>query len=154
MTGEGTGGPALAAGKEAEVRASFARQGLMRAAGAVLTGLAPGRCTIELPFSDAVGQQRGFFHGGIVGALADTAGGYAAMALLPAGADVLTIEYKINFLRPASGERLVAEGAVLRSGRSVSVTRADVFVEQAGRRLLCAALQQSIVHAPGREEGR
>lgn len=142
-------GPELPEGKEAEVRASFARQGLMRAIGAVLTTLAPGRCTIELPFSEGVGQQQGFFHGGAIGALADTAGGYAALTLLPPGSEVLTLEYKINFLRPAAGGRLVAEGAVLRAGRSVSVTRVDVHVETAGRRALCAALQQSIMRAPG-----
>ena len=135
--------------KAAEVRASFARQGLMRGIGAVLTNLAPGSCTIELPFSEGVGQQQGFFHGGIIGALADTAGGYAALTLLPAGSEVLTLEYKINFLRPAAGDRLVAEGTVLRAGRSVSVTRVDVLIEAGGRRALCAALQQSIMRAPG-----
>lgn len=147
--GGGAQGPGLAPEKEAEVRASFARQGLMRGIGAALTALAPGRCTLELPFSDAVGQQQGFFHGGIIGALADTAGGYAAMTLLPPGSEVLTLEYKINFLRPAAGERLVAEGTVLRAGRSVSVTRVDVHVAAGVRLLLCAALQQSIMRVAG-----
>ena len=139
---------ALTAEKETEVRANFARQGLMRSLGATLTAVEAGRCVIELPFSEAVAQQRGFFHGGIVGAIGDTAGGYAAMTLLPAGADVLTLEYKINFLRPAAGGRIVAEGTVLRAGRSVVVTRVDVYVESDGDRLLCAALQQSIMRAP------
>lgn len=131
------------------VRESFARQGLMRAIGASLTDLAPGRCTIALPFSDAVSQQQGFFHGGIIGAIADTAGGYAALSLLPPGSEVVTLEYKINFLRPAAGQRLVAEGSVLRAGRSVTVTRVDVFIEADGERRLCAALQQSIMRAAG-----
>ncbi len=139
----------LPPGKEDEVRASFARQGLMRAIGAELVALAPGRCTLELPFSDAVGQQRGFFHGGVVGALADTAGGYACLTLLPPGSEVLSLEYKINFLRPAAGRRLVAEGTVLRAGRSVAVARVDVHVvaEDGDGRALCAALQQSCVPA-------
>lgn len=135
----------LADGKEAEVRASFARQGMMADLGAVLSHVGAGACVIELPFSARVGQQQGFFHGGAVGALADTAGGYAALTLLPPGGDVVTLEYKVNFLRPAAGDRLIAEGTVLRSGRSVTVTRADVYVVAAGRRLLCAALQQSVM---------
>ncbi|WP_135467146.1 PaaI family thioesterase [Crenalkalicoccus roseus] len=137
----------LPAGKAAEVRASFARQGLMCAIGAAITELGPGRCALELPFSEGVSQQHGFFHGGIVGALADTAGGYAALTLLPVGSEVLTLEYKINFLRPAAGRRLLAEGAVLRAGRSVLVTRVDVFVLEEGQRHACAALQQSIMRA-------
>ena len=139
---------ALTAETETEVRANFARQGLMRSLGATLMEVEAGRCVIELPFSEAVAQQRGFFHGGTVGAIGDTTGGYAALTLLPVGADVLTLEYKINFLRPAAGGRIVAEGSVLRAGRTVVVTRVDVYVESDGGRLLCAALQQSIMRAP------
>jgi uncharacterized protein (TIGR00369 family) len=83
----------------------------------------------------------------VIGALADTAGGYAAMTLLPVGCEVLTLEYKINFLRPATGTRLIAEGTVLRLGQSVIVTRADVFCRGGDSRRLCAAMQQSIVRA-------
>jgi uncharacterized protein (TIGR00369 family) len=135
--------------RAAGIRASFASQGLMGANGAVITALAPGRCTIELPFSDRVSQQNGFFHGGIVGAIADTAGGYAALTLLPGGSDVLTVEYKINFVRPAVGDKIIAEGVVIRAGRSVSVTRVDVYVQLRGEeeRKLCAALQQTIIRA-------
>ena len=138
----------LSAEKEGEVRASFARQELMRAIGAELAALGPGRCAVGLPFSEKVGQQHGFFHGGVIGAVADTAGGYAALSVLPVGSEVVTLEYKVNFLRPAAGDRLLAEGSVLRAGRSVTVTRVDVFVEARGGRQLCAALQQSIVLAP------
>jgi uncharacterized protein (TIGR00369 family) len=145
MTGGRTKPEQLSAEKEGEVRASFARQGLMRAIDAELVTLEPGRCTVEVPFSESVGQQQGFFHGGVIGALADTAGGYAALSLLPVGSEVVTLEYKINFLRPAAGDRLSAEGSVLRAGRSVTVTRVDVFVEACGRKRLCAALQQSIM---------
>ncbi len=130
--------------KISEVRESFGRQGLMASIGASCKDLSRGRCAIDLPFSQLVSQQQGFFHGGIIGALADVAGGYAAMTLLPTGRDVLTLEYKINFLKPAAGDRLIADGVVLRVGRSVCVTRADVFVERAGYRELCAAMQQSM----------
>ena len=132
--------------------ASFARQGLLRTIGAELTSLAPGRCVITLPFSEKIAQQQGFFHGGVIGAIADTAGGYAALSLLPHGSEVLTLEYKINFVRPAAGDRLVAEGTVLRAGRSICVTRADVFFERDGQRGFCAALQQSMMRAPDPKE--
>ena len=134
--------------KAAEVLASFARQGLMRSIGATLAEIAPGRCTIELPFAEALGQQQGFFHGGIVASLGDNAGGYAALSLMPLGSECVTLEYKVNFLRPAAGERLIAAGSVLRAGRTVTVTRVDVFIEQGARRVLCAALQQSIMASP------
>jgi uncharacterized protein (TIGR00369 family) len=147
MTRERTGPEGLSGEMESEARANFARQGLMRAIGAELAALGPGRCTVQVAFSESVGQQQGFFHGGVIGAVADTAGGYAALSLLPVGSEVVTLEYKINFLRPAAGDRLVAEGSVLRAGRSVMVTRVDVFVEARGRRSLCAALQQSIMRA-------
>ena len=135
---------------DTELRASFASQGLLQTIGAVLSETAPGRCVIALPFSEAVTQHNGFFHGGVVGMLADTAGGYAALTLLPPGSDILTLEYKINFLRPAAGPRIVAEANVLRAGRSVVVTRVDIYVDSDGGRVLCAALQQSIMRAPGK----
>ena len=138
----------LSDAKRREVEASFARQGLMRTIGAVLTEVAPGRCVIDLPFSDAVGQQQGFFHGGIIAAVGDNAGGYAALSLMPENSEVVTLEYKVNFLRPAAGERLVAEGTVLRAGRQVTVTRVDVLIVQGRRRVLCAALQQSLMASP------
>ncbi len=138
--------------KATEVRASFAASGFMRSLGVEITALSPGHCRLAAPFSDAVSQQLGFFHGGAIGAIADTAGGYAALTRMPMGSEVVTLEYKINFLRPAAGDRLVAEGRVLRAGRSVLVTRVDVFVENGGRRSLCAALQQSLMRAPSRED--
>ena len=131
--------------RRAAIAASFDRQGFLRTIRARLAHLSAGHCTIELPFGDAVSQQHGFFHGGVVGTLADVAGGYAAMTMVEAGRDVLTLEYKINFVRPATGAVLTARGEVLRAGRSVIVTRVDIF--DADDRL-CAAMQQSIVPAP------
>jgi len=131
--------------RQAAITASFDRQGFLRTIGARLVHLGAGHCTIELPFGDAVSQQHGFFHGGVVGTLADVAGGYAAMTMIEADRDVLTLEYKINFVRPATGAVLTARGEVLRAGRSVIVTRVDIF-DAEGR--LCAAMQQSIVPAP------
>lgn len=140
----------LATERRQEILASFARQGFLTGMGARVLALRAGRCALEMPFGSAVTQQHGFFHGGAVGALADSAGGYAAMTLVPDGTDVLTLEYKINFLRPASGETLVAEGTVLRAGRTVTITRVDVHACDGERRTLCAAIQQSIMQAPTR----
>ena len=85
------------------IRASFARQGMMRTLGIRLGEIAPGRVVLELPFGETVGQQQGMFHGAAIGAIGDVAGGYAALSLMPAGSEVVTVEYKINFVRPAKG---------------------------------------------------
>ena len=127
------------------VRASFARQGLMRLIGAEMLELRPGSCTIRLPYSAAVGQQAGFFHGGVVGAVGDSAGGYAALTTMPPGSEVLSAEYKINFLRPAAGSYLLAVGTVLRAGRTLTVARVDVHCGEDGAPVLCAAIQQTLV---------
>lgn len=135
---------------EAKIRSSFAQQGLLAGLGARLAAVAPGSVTIELDYSDRVGQQVGLFHGGAIGAIADSAGGYSALTLLPAGSEVVTVEYKINFTRPASGRLIRAVGKVLRSGRSISTVRVDVDVIEHGRKYeaggqLCAAMQATFM---------
>lgn len=137
----------------ARVRASFARQAAMGLIGAELTAIEPGRVTIELPVRDDLTQQHGFVHGGIVGMIADSAGGYAAYTLMPADASVLTVEYKINMLAPAKGERLVARGEVLKPGRTLSIVRADVFAIDAGGQKLIAAMQQTLMVMHGMPDG-
>ena len=127
------------------VRGSFARQGVMRAIGAELVSVKPGVCEIRLPFSDHVSQQHGFFHGGLVATIADSAGGYAAMTLCPADTEVLTVEYKVNFLTPAKGSEIVAIGRVVKPGRTLIITRIDVEVGNGGHRALCATLQQTMM---------
>jgi len=134
---------------EARVRASFARQAVMTLVGARLTDVAPGRCTIELPYRSDLTQQHGYVHGGIVGLIADSAGGYAGYTLMPPGTGVLTVEYKINLMAPARGEVLLARGAVLRPGRTLSVVSADVYALAAGRETLVAAMQQTLMVMAG-----
>jgi uncharacterized protein (TIGR00369 family) len=129
----------------ARVRASFNRQAAMALIGAELTVVEPGRVTIELPVRDDLGQQHGFVHGGVVGMIADSAGGYCAFTLMPAGASVLTVEYKINMLAPATGERLIARGEVLKPGRTLSIVRADVYGLASGKETLIAAMQQTLM---------
>jgi len=124
------------------VTRSFAQQGLMQAMGARLATVEAGHVAITVPFSERVSQQHGLFHGAIIGALGDTAGGYAALTRMPAESEVVTVEYKVNFMRPAKGRELIADGTVLRSGKSITVCRVDVHVaDDAGNRTLVAVLQ-------------
>jgi len=139
---------------EQRVRDSFARQAAMALIGATLTRVAPGRCEIELPVRDDLTQQHKFVHGGVVGMIADSAGGYAAFTLMPADSSVLTVEYKINMLAPARGERLIARGEVMKPGRTLSIVRADVYALEAGRETLVAATQQTLMVMHGMRDER
>jgi len=130
---------------------SFAQQGLMQALGARLARIESGHVTIVVPYSDRVSQQHGLFHGAVIGAIGDSAGGYAALTQMPAGSEVVTVEYKVNFVRPAKGREMIADGTVLRSGKSITVGRVDVHVaDEAGTRTLVAVLQATFMRvAPG-----
>ncbi len=130
---------------ESRVRDSFARQAAMQLIGARLTTVEPGRCVIELRVRDDLTQQHGFVHGGVVGMIADSAGGYAGFTLMPADASVLTVEYKINMLAPASGDLLVATGEILKPGRTLAVARADVMAIRGDRKTLVATMQQTLM---------
>jgi len=130
---------------ESRVRESFTRQKVMGLIGAVLTSVAPGRVEIELPFRDDLTQQHGFFHAGVVGTIADSAGGYAAYTLMPADTSVLSVEYKINLVAPAAGERLVASGQVVRPGRTLTVCDLEVVVLKGEARTLCARGMQTLI---------
>jgi len=127
------------------VRDSFAKQGLMATLGAHIVAIEPGFCAIEMGYAAGVSQQQGYFHGGAVGAIADSAAGYAAYSLMPAGAEVLTVEYKLNLIRPAVPPTLRAEARVLRAGRTLTVCRADVFHTGPGGPEACALLQSTLM---------
>ena len=133
---------------EAVVRESFARQGLMRQIGAWLAVVEPGRVVIELPFSERLSQQGGHFHGAIAGAIGDTAGGYAALTMMPAGSEVLTVEYKINFVRPAAGQVLRADARVVRTGKTLSVAQVDLAIVDAAATTSVAFIQATFMRAP------
>jgi uncharacterized protein (TIGR00369 family) len=134
------------------VRASFARQNAMALIQASLDVVEQGRTEIHLPHWHGVEQQHGFVHGGVVGMIADSAAGYAAMTVVAANASVLTVEYKMNLVAPADGEQLVARGAVVRPGRTLIVTRAEVFAIKDGKESLCALMQQTIMVMHGKGE--
>jgi uncharacterized protein (TIGR00369 family) len=137
---------------ESRVRESFSRQTLMSTIGALLARVAPGEVDIELPFRHDLSQQHGYMHAGAVTAICDTACGYAALSLMAAGAEVLTIEYKINFVSPAIGERLVARGRVTRPGRTVTVCAGDVFAVTGAQEKLVASMLATMISLPA--EGR
>ncbi len=103
---------------------------------------------IEVPFHDDLTQQERYFHGAVTGAVADTAGGYAALTLAPPGREVLTVEYKVNFLAPAWGEKLVARGEVVSAGRRLFVCRAEVAAVENGEERTCATLLQTVSLSP------
>ncbi|RMD62626.1 MAG: PaaI family thioesterase [Alphaproteobacteria bacterium] len=123
--------------------------------GARLTRIEPGLVEIAVPYRKDLSQQHGFFHAGVTGTIADSAGGYAAYTLFPEDSSVLTTEYKINLLAPADGRMLRALGRVVRSGRTLSVCEVDVFVERDdGTERLCARMLQTLITLHGRADDR
>lgn len=135
---------------ERRTRASFAKQGVMGLLGAVLEKVEPGRVEISLAFRPELSQQHGFFHAGIISTIADSAGGYAGFTLFAPDSGVLTVEFKVNLLAAADGERAIAVGQVLRSGRTLTVCHIDAFVEKEGRRVHCATGLQTLMALAGR----
>lgn len=122
-------------------RESFARQKAMALIGATLTTVEPGYVEIELPYRDDLTQQKGYIHGGVLGMIADTACGYCAFSLMPAGCSLVTVEYKINILAPAR-RSLVAKGQVIKPGRTLTIARAEVYADD-GRHI--ASMQQTLM---------
>jgi len=130
---------------ESTVRASFARQGVMQTIGAKLERVGPGAVDIALPFREELTQQRGYVHAGIITTIADSACGYAAFTLMPAGSEVLSVEFKVNLLRPAAGERFVAEGRVVKAGKTLTVARCDVFGWEGDEAKLVATMLATMI---------
>ena len=134
------------------VRESFARQGLMKHLGAELTELSPGECEIRVQHRGELTQQHGYFHAGVTASIADSASGYAAYSMMPADSSVLTVEYKINLVAPAEGKLLIARGRVLRSGRTLKICAADVFVVNGKQEILCATSLSTVMALPGQSD--
>lgn len=129
----------------ARVRDDFARQGFMRLLGAEITRVEAGECDIALATRPDFTQQHGYVHAGVTTALADTAAGYAAFTLMPPGSSVLTVEFKQNLMNPAKGERLVARGKVEKSGRTLTVVRADVVAVSGGEETAVATMLATMI---------
>ena len=128
-----------------EVSASFAQQSFMELIGASLTLIEPGVVEITLPYRQDLTQQNGYLHAGIVTTIADSACGYAAFTLMPEGSGVLSVEFKVNLLRPAKGENFLARAEVIKAGRTLTVVRADVFALTENKRTLIATMQGTMM---------
>lgn len=137
--------PPLEAAIVERIQASFARQGAMATLGAELADVAAGHVTIAMPIEPRLSQQHGFLHAGVVVAALDSACGYAALTLMPDDAEVLTVELKVNLLAPATGDRVVAEGEVIRVGGTLTVCRGDAHTEQGSERAHVATMLATMV---------
>ncbi len=131
------------------ILASFSAQGLMATLGAELIHVAAGEVQIALMPRPELSQQHGYIHAGAITSVLDSACGYAALTVAPAGADVLTVEFKINFVRPAVAERFVALGRVAKAGRTLTFCQGEVVGEQGSGREVIAVMQATIINIPG-----
>lgn len=130
---------------EARVRENFGRQRMMRTLGAELLSVEPGMVTIAMGYRENLTQQHGYMHAGGITAIVDSACGYAALTLMEPGKEVLAVEFKVNLLRPAAGERFVATAKVLRSGRTLTVCSGEVHAENEGNQKLVAVMQATMI---------
>ncbi len=133
------------------VQESFALQGAMQTLGAQITHLAAGAVDIGLDWAPGLTQQHGFIHAGMLSAALDSACGYAGFSLMPEDAGVLTIEFKINLLAPAQGQRFRCEGRVLKPGRTIVVAEGRAYAIDNGQEKLCATMQCTLMAVHGRE---
>lgn len=137
---------------ESKVRRSFANQAFMHTLGATIARLAPGKCDIVMPSHPSLAQQHGYIHAGAVGAIADSAAGYAALTLAPPDSSVLTVEYKINLVAPAQGDSFVARARVIKSGKTLKIALSEVFSLRDGTETLCAVMTATIMILHGKPE--
>src|SRR5689334_12831808 len=128
-----------------DIKQSFGMQTVMTLIGAELTRVEPGVIEITLPYRNDLTQQHGYIHAGVITTIADSACGYAAYTLMPPGSDVLAVEFKVNLMRPAKGETFVARAEVIKSGRTLTVVRADVHVLTGKQRELVAIMQGTMM---------
>lgn len=136
----------------AKVHGSFARQAAMNLIGATFSCTNAGYTEVRLPYRDDLTQQHGFIHGGIVGMIADSACGYAGYSMMPPGASVLTVEYKINMLAPGVGDELIARSKVIKPGKTLVITQCEVHAVQGGVEKLCALMQQTLMVMHGQSD--
>ena len=129
---------------DAEVRKRFAQQPYNLSIGARVADVKPGRVEVVVPSRADLIQHNGYFHGGLIEGLADIAGGFAGWSLVEADQGMLTIEYKLNIVAPGLGDELRAVGEVVSRGRSIIVTRIDVFGSKDGEPVLCATSLQTL----------
>lgn len=140
-------------GFAARCRDSFGRQPFMDTLGIRMAVIEPGYCELHVDNRPALTQQHGFVHGGVLATLADCAAGYAAFSLMPADSSPLTVEYKLNILRPGQGETMVARARVIKPGRTLTVVDSDVYGVTGGAETLCVTSIQTLMTLHGRVDG-
>lgn len=128
-----------------KVEESFKKQAFMNTLGAKLVEVRPGFCEIHVPFSKSLTQQNGYFHAGVIATISDNTAGYAAFSLMEEHSDILTVEFKLNFLSPGKGEMLIGRGEVIKSGKTLTVCRSELYVKQGEKEKLCAAGQSTLI---------
>lgn len=134
---------------EGLVRDILDRQPIVKALGMEVETLSPGRCTLAMDFRPELAQQHGFFHAGMVSMLADNAGGMAAASLMSPGADILAVEFKVNFMAPAKGSRMLARAEVVKAGRTLTISQITVSMRDGDREVDCALMQQTCMAVGG-----
>lgn len=139
-------------GYEKKVRESFDRQQFMAHINAKLTEIKPGFCEIQVPYNEALTQQHGYFHAGVIGTIADNTAGYASFSLMEENSSILTAEFKINLLAPANGELLIGRANVIKSGKTLTICRSEVFIVSNGQEKLCAAAQATLIQLMNRAD--
>lgn len=137
---------------EARARDSFARQPMMTHLGVEMTEVAPGTCVLDMPYNRELTQQHGYIHGGALATIADSAAGYAAFTLMAPEDSPLTVEYKLNILRPGAGEHFVAKAHVIKPGRTLTVVQADVYAVRDGVESLCVTSIQTLMALSGKAD--
>ena len=137
---------------EEKVRSSFARQTVMTLIGATLADVRPGWCEIRLPFRADLCQQHGYLHAGISTTVVDSAAGFAGFSVMPAGASVLSVEFKINMLAPGDGELLIATGEVIKPGKNLVIARGDAWMVKDGKLIHSAMMQLTLMTMHGKTE--
>jgi len=132
------------------VQESFQQQAFMSTLGVELTSVEPGYCEMRLPFKASLTQQDGYFHAGIMATIADNSAGYAAFSLMQSGANVLSVEFKVNLLAPGKGEFLLAKAKVIKNGRTLKICQTEVFNEKEGELTLCAIATVTLIEIQSR----
>jgi len=130
------------------VQRAFEHQGFMKHLGVEIVDIRPGFCELHIPFREELDQHHGYFHGGVIGSLADVSGGFAGYSLLPEGQAMLTVEYKLNIIAPGAGDYLKGVGRVVKAGRTLTVTEIDVFGVKDGVETQCATAIQTLMAVP------
>lgn len=135
-------------GYKKKIEDSFNKQQFMEYIHAKLIEVKPGFCEIHVPYNSNLTQQNGFFHAGVIGTIADNVAGYAGFSLMEEHSSILTVEFKLNLISPANGDLLIGRGHVVKSGKTLTICRSDIYIISQNREKLCAIAQSTLIQLP------